>query len=295
MPYTKVTDNIFTSSFSSTVQANGAEPVTTSAITCIALPDELVFIDCGISSKFAAQFRKDMEEKFQRRTSHLLLTHLHRDHYWAMGAFKGSNVVSSKKERSYLKNTLKNIESRKDQWAKRYHSNEAVAKAIVDANLFLPNICVKEELSIGSDKGIIFKVAGGHSAGSAYVYSPSERVLCTGDNLLTCYAQLLGDGEKMLEIYRYWETLDIEHVIPGHGEVVSKEYITKVRRYFEELVSILKELQDKQLDLKSILGHPKLPTYFGRNHASWIEGSRYHTEWLNKSIAYWHRKITKKE
>jgi len=264
-------------------------------MTCIALSDELVFVDCGLSSKFAAKFRKDMEEKFQRKTSHLLLTHLHQDHYWAMGAFKDVNVVASRKERSYLKRILKNIKSRKEQWAGRFISNETIAKAIINANLFLPNISVKEKLSIGSGKGVIFQVTGRHSSGSAYVYSRSERVLCTGDNLLTCYAQLFGNGEKMLETYRHWETLDIEHVVPGYGEVVSKEYITKVRSYFEELISTLKELEDKQLDLKSILKQPKLPIYFSRNHASWIEGSRYHTGWLNNSIIYWYKKLTKQK
>ncbi len=292
MPYTKVTDNIFTSSFSSIIQTGEAEPVTTSTMTCIALSDELVFVDCGLSSRFAAKFRKDMEEKFQRRTSHLLLTHLHRDHYWAMGAFKDVNVVASRREMPYLKRALKNIESRKKQWAGRYIGNKPIAKAIMGANLFLPNKCVKEMLAFGSDEGVVFRITGGHSAGSAYGYSFSERVLCTGDNLLTCYAQLFGDGEKMLETYRHWETLNIEHVVPGHGEVVSKEYITKVRSFFEELISTLKELVDKQLDLKSILKHPKLPLYFGRNHASWMEGSRYHTGWLNNSIIYWYKKLT---
>lgn len=295
MPYTKVTDNIFISSFSSIIHAGEAKPVTTSTMTCIALSDELMFVDCGLSSKFAAKFRKDMEEKFQRKTSHLLLTHLHRDHYWAMGAFKDINVVASSKEMPYVKRILKNTKSQKEQWAGRVIGNKAIAKAIINANLFLPNISVKEKFTFDSDKGVIFQITGGHSSGSAYVYSPSERVLCTGDNLLTCYAQLFGNGEKMLETYRHWETLDIEHVVPGHGEVVSKEYITEVRSYFEELISTLKELEDTQLDLKNILKHPKLPIYFGRNHASWIEGSQYHSGWLNNSIIYWYKKLIKQK
>lgn len=50
MPYTKVTDNIFTSSFSSIIQTGEAKPVTTSIMTCIALSDELVFVDCGLQN-----------------------------------------------------------------------------------------------------------------------------------------------------------------------------------------------------------------------------------------------------
>lgn len=296
MCYTKVADNVVATSFSSIIQVSNVRPTTTSMMTCIALPDELVFVDCGLSSEFAAKFRRDMEERFQRRTSHLLLTHIHRDHFWGMKAFKDVNVAASKKEIPHLKRLLKNIESRREHWAGRCIGNEEIVEAIMNADLFLPNISVKEKLTVGPEyEGVIFQVTGGHSAGSAYVYSPSERILCTGDNLLTCYAQLFGNGEKMLETYQHWETLDIKHVVPGHGEIVSKEYITKVRNYFEELIPVLRELKYKQLDLKSVLKHPKLPTYFGKRQTSWIEGSRCHTGWLNKSIKYWYQKLAKQK
>ena len=63
--------------------------------TCIALPDELVFVDCGIYPDLATKFRTDMEEKYQRKCSHLFLTHTHWDHIMAMEVYKDTNVVAS--------------------------------------------------------------------------------------------------------------------------------------------------------------------------------------------------------
>jgi len=58
-----------------------------SNITCIALDDGLVFVDTGLSTEVAADFRKTMEARFKRPTQALLLTHGHLDHIFAMGAF----------------------------------------------------------------------------------------------------------------------------------------------------------------------------------------------------------------
>jgi 3'-phosphoadenosine 5'-phosphosulfate sulfotransferase (PAPS reductase)/FAD synthetase len=41
--------------------------------SCIALDDELIFVDTGLNTTNAANFRKAMEEKFNRKTSTLML------------------------------------------------------------------------------------------------------------------------------------------------------------------------------------------------------------------------------
>ena len=65
-----------------------------SNLACIALDDELLFIDVGLNTTNAAKFRKAMEEKYKRKTSTLILTHGHIDHFLGMAAFKDVNVVA---------------------------------------------------------------------------------------------------------------------------------------------------------------------------------------------------------
>ncbi|GAG18389.1 unnamed protein product, partial [marine sediment metagenome] len=55
---------------------------------CIALEAELLFIDVGLNTSNAAKFRQAMEKKFNRKTSTLILTHGHIDHFLGMAAFK---------------------------------------------------------------------------------------------------------------------------------------------------------------------------------------------------------------
>lgn len=286
--YTDVTENVVTTASS----IHSTAPIHTIAMTCFALPDELIFVDCGAIPRVASKFRSAMEKRFQLNTSHLLLTHTHWDHIFAMEAFEDVTVVSSKVGIQYLKRNLKGAyskEKREKMAERRFSDDRDTADCIRNARLFLPHTGVKEELVIGSEKQVIFRVVGGHSKDSACIYSPAEQILCTGDNLLTCYAQLPGKPDETLEIFNCWETLNINKVIPGHGPVVGKEYIEKVRMYFEALISALRVLKAQDLPVKEVLHHPSLPVYFGRKQPEWIEGGKYHTKWLEMNTKYWYK------
>ncbi|MFX0067428.1 MAG: MBL fold metallo-hydrolase, partial [Candidatus Hermodarchaeota archaeon] len=207
----------------------------------------------------AQQFRKDMEEKFQKKTSLLLITHRDGDHYAARDAFKNVDIVTTKftgeitikrsKEKKVTKQSaILNIERRKKE----------------------------NELIIGS-KGdtITFRVIGGHSPDSAFIYSPSQRTLCAGDNLLSCYMQLIRHSAKQfLDAYHYWESLDIDYVIPGHGHVVNKEFITKIRHYIEnDLLPVIRQLKNQGFSINKVQKHPDLPSYNLISRHLWEKGS----------------------
>lgn len=287
--YCDVTEHVVTTACSP--PGEDAIPAETATMTCIALPHELIFIDCGVIPKVASKFRSDMEERFQRKTSHLLFTHTHWDHIFGMEAFEDVTIGSSTVGVQYLKRNLTRScsKEKREQAAKRYASKKEIADSCNHATLFLPHVGVKEELLIGPDDNIIFRVIGGHSKDSACCYIPAEKVLVAGDNLLTCYAQLPGNPVKTVEIFDYWETLDIESIIPGHGGAVGKEFMTHLRVYFHELLSILKVLKAQQLSVKDVLDHPDLPHYFGKDLPDWREKSVYHAQWLEMNIKSWYR------
>jgi len=79
--------------------------------TCFSLPNGLVFVDCGAFPDLIGQFRRDMEEKFQKTTTHLLITHTHWDHVISMEVFRDVDVFCSdlgKQGIEYIINTIKN-------------------------------------------------------------------------------------------------------------------------------------------------------------------------------------------
>ncbi len=235
-----------------------------------------------------------MEARFSRATSHLLLTHSHTDHCFAMEVFKDTTIVASKKCTGKIKQYIRDLEKPgyRERLATYFKDDPERADAIRTLQLVEPNISVKREHTIGPEgQELLFRVTGGHSPDSANIYSPSERTLCAGDNLLAWYAQVIGNGTRMMEVWREWENLDIDYVIPGHGDVVGKPYITKVRHYFDELLAALQKLKAQQFPLEDVLQHPSLPEYFGKRSQHWIEGGRYHQHQIDLAIKSFYRRV----
>ncbi len=253
LEYNQIASNVITTSPKTIDELTGIDPSETVALTCINLPKALIIVECGANSEKAKEFRRRMEHQYNRKMSHLLLTHAHWDHSDALNAFQDVTVVISKKGATKIKADVK----------------------------------VAETFTIGSEgKEVLFQVSEGHSPDSAYVYYPSDKVLITGDNLLSCYAQVFSNGKIVLELYRSWESLDVKHIIPGHGFVVNKDYLINVRTYFDDLIEVLTELKSQGLTINQVLKHADLPEYCYKNHSKWKEGGKRHTGWLNSGIKY---------
>ena len=288
----EISNNIVIASFLDKPRSQYNDAPQTTTITCISLPDELVFVDCGVYTGAITKFREEMEKRFQRRTSYLLLTHTHWDHILAMEAFKDVDIVVAKKGIPSLKSAYKGYLSQKERVirANNYRNEDVeIAEDIEKSELFMPNITVKNELIIGSgEKEIVFKIVGNHSADSAIVHIPSEKTLCTGDNLLACYPQLVNASYETVEMFREWEKMDVDHFIAGHGLPVKKDFVKKVRLYYENLIAFLKEQISKNSKFEDIKDNPSLPNYFAVNRPNWTYACRPKTNWLEDDIKRWY-------
>ena len=268
----------------------------TVSITCIAFPNELIFVDCGSYPDLAKKFRSEMENRFQRKTSHLLLTHSHWDHIIGMEAFKDVNVVISKAGIQGISNVINRISGKNLEECQRdFAVQEELAEIFLNAELFIPNTIVKDQFRIDSDGiELIFQVIGGHSIDSAHVYVPTEQLLCAGDNLIECYAQRPGNPDDMLKVFNNWESLEVSNAIPGHGRPVGKEYMMKVKKYYEDLIFKLEEFNAQKLSIKEVLTHADLPEYFGKNQLNWMEGIKPDSKWIETMIRGWYRYIKRR-
>jgi glyoxylase-like metal-dependent hydrolase (beta-lactamase superfamily II) len=102
---------------------------------------------------------------------------------------------------------------------------------------FEPQILLREgALRVGDMKFQIIH-APGHSPGSICLYWPQEKALFTGDVI---FYQGIGrtdlpggDGQALKESIRRLSKLDVEHLLSGHGEIVSGA--ARVKRNFSEV------------------------------------------------------------
>ena len=114
-------------------------------------------------------------------------------------------------------------------------------KSIIDRT---PNLTFSEELTIdlGNREVQIKHLGRGNTAGDAIVYLPKEKILITGDLLISPVPYLFGgypaDFVKTLERLAL---LEAETIVPGHGGVfrgeIGKTYIKQVHDFLKAVVT----------------------------------------------------------
>jgi glyoxylase-like metal-dependent hydrolase (beta-lactamase superfamily II) len=239
-----------------------------SNITCIALDDGLVFVDASQSTRLARRFREAMEARFGRPTRALILTHAHFDHILGMGAFADVPVLAADLRRGFFER-LAGV-----QWTEgRVAALAAVfpffREDVADAKPFVPTALFSDQATIGPPgRGLAVKRTGGHSACSSYVFFPAESVLVAGDLVQAERRPYFGEPDTDLGAWKAtlkaWSGMAVESICPGHGPVVSRDYLRGIWEYFEALETAVARLKAEGLTVEQIAAHRSLPAgYWG--------------------------------
>jgi glyoxylase-like metal-dependent hydrolase (beta-lactamase superfamily II) len=237
-------------------------------ITCIALDDGLLFVDTGLSTEVAARFRSAMEKRFEKKTTALLLTHAHIDHFLGMGAFADVKVVAARAAKDLMERQLAGLFEEK---AIEAYTGvfPMFGQAIGSAKPFLPSVWFEDEISFGTEeRRVVFRNTGGHSSCSSHVYFAAEGVLVGGDLVQVDQHPYFGDPTtdlgKWIGALRAWEGMNVKKVCPGHGRVVETAYLTSIREFFESMVSTVRRLKAEGVGATEVASHPDLPSgYWG--------------------------------
>lgn len=130
--------------------------------------------------------------------------------------------------------------------------------------LKVPTITFTERLTIflGEHTFEIINLPG-HTVGQTAVYIPQERVVFTGDNVFCRVQTFLGQSlpKEWMESLKILEGLDVQFIVPGHGEVTNKEYLREQRSIVRGWVDAVKKAKTCSLTIdeavsKSIFKDP---------------------------------------
>jgi cyclase len=153
------------------------------------------------------------------------------------------DIVAHEETRGRMRMTDK----AKEQFRKFVLDNDPDASALVDEyELRFPNITLLDRLTIFlGDRVLEFMHLPGHTPNSVGLYLPDARILFTGDVVVNGYRPYMGlshIAEWLLTLQEI-EAMELEWVVPGHGEPLRPTdlgalagYLTSMRDRVQELI-----------------------------------------------------------
>ncbi len=193
----------------------------------ITLGDYSIAIESGHALDVGAALRKELEAISKAPTKYLFLSHTHNDHRDGRDAFKDATLIASQR---CLDNMPQRI--RLTKWSKE---------------------AFDETFTLTTDEGTVeFHHTGGHSVGHSIAYSPTEKILFGCDLFIVGSVNFglpfmgfyqnkpkrTGDPEAYLAAYRKFLTMDLEVIVPGHGDIVHDP-----QPYLKEQITFLEDLK----------------------------------------------------
>lgn len=118
-------------------------------------------------------------------------------------------------------------------------------------------------LYVGEHEVRIYHPGPAHTRGDLIVYFPDEHAIATGDLFLTksCPAMDDGDMENWIAALDRMLELPVEHVVPGHFEVATKNELQHFRNYLADLRDQVKRMRSNGLSLDQIQKQLSLAAY----------------------------------
>jgi len=219
-----------------------------------------------------------VQQKERARTQappvlYVLNTTFRGTHTFGNQVFDKADIISTTKAKERLEADGRTMrEELRDQWKVPGLETHAITSATltVEGTLTLDTPEVKIQfISVGDCAG----------EGDAVVFLPGQKVLFAGDVVIPGFMPYF-KGRTLtirhwIETLKSLEKLDIETVVPGHGEVARKEALKQQREFLEALVGAVQDAIKAGKSMDDAAQAVKLP-----NFSKW---TRY-DEWLAENV-----------
>ena len=157
----------------------------------------------------------------------IILTHEHFDHIGGIDLFPNAKILASKR-------TAHVLETKDDKESYAIFFNGQTPKRKTDAILK-----DKDVIRLGNIKLEVLETPG-HSDGSICLYDSENKILFSGDTVFentTGRMDLIGGSEKYMEqSLKTITSLDIDKILPGHGNIVAAEGNIHIKNILDNLL-----------------------------------------------------------
>ena len=224
--------------------------------------DSLLIIDSMQTPAMVEEFQSRISQVTDKKPTFLINSHHHGDHISGNKFFSPpAEVIAHEYVRQWM---LEDTASNGTEW-------------------HMPSITFNDRMTLHLDgeEVQLFYYGKAHTPGDALIYIPAQKLLYAVDVAVTGMVPFMADGHagSWINVLRCVEGLEIDTLVPGHGYIGSKDDVTSLREYLEELHKAVSECfnngatEDQAIEQISISkgkdwnGQPTVPMAIKRVYA----------------------------
>jgi len=217
-----------------------------SNICYVDIGDSLVVIEPGATYNFAKEFVELIQSKTNKKVSAVIATNYHDDRIYGASYYRsiGVDFIGHKSMINDIKSNKQKYERLPKQLSKEVFSN---------TKLVYPNILVQNGYTIkGSKLDIkILKFSKvSDSASDIIVYVPQDKFIFVGNIISTNRMMRYhhdSNIEGWLKTLNEISKMDLDYIIPGHGNIFSPTIYKDMIKYFTKLKQV-RNLYENDID-----------------------------------------------
>jgi glyoxylase-like metal-dependent hydrolase (beta-lactamase superfamily II) len=256
------------------------------------LGGELLVFDSFSTPSAAQVLRQQAEVMTGKKVKYLINSHYHGDHVFGNQVFEDVAIISTpltkkwfedqnsiidvakeiEEMNQYLDNLKNQLESTIDPVLKFSLSNQyaemsKVLEELPHLKMVFPSLIFEKHLVIqGSMRNVeLHCLGGGHSPSDTFLYLPAEKIAFMGDIITENLHLPIYNPDEFLSILNEVKKIEIETVIPGHGDIGTLELSDTMVNYLSFLIKKVKEALDNKVSLNDFISEFITPS----EYANW--------------------------
>jgi cyclase len=202
-------------------------------VAAIDTGEGVILIDTPMLPNDARAWRAEIEWRMKQEIIYIINTDHHRAHVIGNQYFPTATVIAHEHAWKEMKSYGDSFRTRLINMY-RDRIPEAVEEWKQHLRIIKPEITFLGRTVIyKGDKEIHLIPLGGHTPATSVVFFPQERLLFTGDLVITDRPPFLSQGntKEWLQALTYLRKLRYDVLIPGHGEPTGKEATERMSDY----------------------------------------------------------------
>jgi cyclase len=202
-------------------------------VAFIVTGEGVILIDSPMLPKEARHWRNEIKKRTDQEIIYIINTDHHRAHVIGNQHFPTATVIAHEHAWKEMKSYGDSFRTRLINMY-RERIPEAVEEWKQHLEIIKPEVTFTgRTLLFKGDKEIHLIPVGGHTPATIVVYFPNEKLLFTGDVVVTNRPPFLSQGntKEWLQALTYLRKLRYDILIPGHGELTGKEATEKMSEY----------------------------------------------------------------